>query len=145
MLCTESGEYPPNLHQKYMPSPSVLSTSIAETKRLATDKDKWIEMERRRWTRLFSIPMGESLPKGFPPLTLSIMRTLCALTILDSDQEKLCRALDALYKAFWVDLKPTNEPEVMAQVLTQTLGEEETRNSKWEPASLSHCFRNALY
>jgi 2-hydroxychromene-2-carboxylate isomerase len=89
-------------------------------------------MERRRWTRLFSIPMGESLPKGFPPLTLSIMRSLSALTILDSDQEKLCRALDALYKAFWVDLKLTHEPEVMVQVLTEVLGEEETRNSKYE-------------
>jgi 2-hydroxychromene-2-carboxylate isomerase len=86
-------------------------------------------MERRRWTRLFSVPMAETLPKGFPPLTLSIMRTLCALTILDSDQEKLCTAVDALYKAFWVDLKPTYEPEVMVQVLTQALGEEETRNS----------------
>ncbi len=70
--------------------------------------------------------MAESRPKGFPPLTLSIMRSLCALTILDSDKEKLCRTLDALYKAFWVDQKPTQEPDVMAQVLTQVLGEEET-------------------
>jgi 2-hydroxychromene-2-carboxylate isomerase len=81
-------------------------------------------MERRRWQRLFSIPMAETRPEGFPPLTLSIMRSLCALTILDSDQEKLCRALDALYKAFWVDQKPTQEPEVMAEVLTRALGED---------------------
>jgi 2-hydroxychromene-2-carboxylate isomerase len=74
--------------------------------------------------------MAESLPKGFPPLTLSIMRTLCALTILDSDQQKLCRALDALFKAFWVNQQPTHQPEVMTQVLTQALGEEETRKSK---------------
>jgi 2-hydroxychromene-2-carboxylate isomerase len=77
--------------------------------------------------RLFSIPMAETRPKGFPPLTLSIMRTLCALTVLDSDQKKLCRALDALYKAFWVDQKPTQEPEVMGRVLIEVLGEEETR------------------
>jgi 2-hydroxychromene-2-carboxylate isomerase len=71
--------------------------------------------------------MAETLSEGFPPLTLSIMRTLCALTVLDPDQEKLCQALDALYKAFWVDQKPTQEPAVMAQVLTQVLGKEETR------------------
>ena len=79
--------------------------------------------------------MAETRPENFPPLTLSIMRTLCALTVLDSDQEKLCRALDALYKAFWVDLKPTQEPEVMAQVLTQVLGEEETRTGTLMPAT----------
>jgi hypothetical protein len=68
--------------------------------------------------------MAETRPENFPPLTSSIIRILCALTILDSNQEKLCRALDALFKAFWVDLKPTQEPEVMAQVLMQVLGEE---------------------
>jgi len=71
--------------------------------------------------------MADTRPEGFPPLTLSIMRTLCALTVLDSNQEKLCSALDALYEAFWVDQKPTQEPEVMAQVLAQVLGEEETK------------------
>jgi 2-hydroxychromene-2-carboxylate isomerase len=71
--------------------------------------------------------MAETQPRNFPPLTLSIMRTLCALTILDSDQGKLCRVLDALYKAFWVDQMPTQEPEVKVQVSTQVLGEEETR------------------
>jgi 2-hydroxychromene-2-carboxylate isomerase len=71
--------------------------------------------------------MAETQPENFPPLTLSIMRTLCALTVLDSDQERLCRALDALYKAYWVDQMPTQEPDVMAQVLTQILGEKDTK------------------
>jgi 2-hydroxychromene-2-carboxylate isomerase len=92
-------------------------------------------MERLRWKRLFSIPMAETQPEGFPPLTLSIMRALCALTILDSGQEKLCRALDALYKAFWVDQKPTQEPEVLAEGLTRALGEEETRKGTLVPAT----------
>lgn len=69
-------------------------------------------------------------------MTLSIMRTLCALTVLDSDQEKLCQALNALYKAFWVDQKPTQQPEVMFQVLAQTLGEEETRTGMLLSTSL---------
>jgi 2-hydroxychromene-2-carboxylate isomerase len=92
--------------------------------------------------------MAETRPEGFPPLTLSIMRTLCALTVLDSNQEKLCRALDALYKAFWVDQKPTQEPEVMAQVLTQVLGEEETKKgtlmlvfSTGFPCKVKECHR----
>ena len=91
-----------------------------------TDKDKWISVERLRWSRLFSVPIADTMPDGFPPLTLTIMRTLCALTILDPDQGKLCRALDALFKAYWVDGQPTHQPEMMRQVLKQVLGEEET-------------------
>ena len=68
--------------------------------------------------------MAKSMPDGFPPLTLTIMRTLCALTASDPNQEKLCQSLDALFKAFWVDRQPTHQPEVMQQVLKHVLGEE---------------------
>jgi 2-hydroxychromene-2-carboxylate isomerase len=70
--------------------------------------------------------MADNMPEGFPPLTLSIMRSLCALTVLDPNQEKLCHALDVLFEAFWVDLKPTHQPDVMQQVLQQALGKELT-------------------
>lgn len=91
-----------------------------------TDKDKWINVERLRWSRFFAVPMAQSMPDGFPPLTLTIMRTLCALTASNPNQEKLCQSLDALFKAFWLDRQPTHQPEVMQQVLKQVLGEEET-------------------
>jgi 2-hydroxychromene-2-carboxylate isomerase len=89
------------------------------------DKDKWIDVERRRWSKLFSVPMSEKMPDNFPPLTLGIMRTLCALTVMDPDQEKLCRVLDALFKAFWVDRQPTHQPEIMTKVLKTVLPEAE--------------------
>ncbi|PMD65251.1 HCCA isomerase/glutathione S-transferase kappa [Hyaloscypha bicolor E] len=92
------------------------------------NKDKWIDVERVRWARLFSIPMDEKTLDGFPPLTLLIMRTLCALTILypgSQGQGKLMKALDALYPAYWVEHKKTNEREVLAEILGKVLGEED--------------------
>ncbi|KAG4421777.1 hypothetical protein IFR04_005027 [Cadophora malorum] len=92
------------------------------------NKDKWIGVERTRWAKLFNIPMHPELPEGFPPLTLPIMRAMCALTVLHpgkDGQEILCKALDALFKAFWVEHKKTNEKEVLAEVLNSVLGKEE--------------------
>jgi hypothetical protein len=40
------------------------------------DKDKWIDKDRLRWARAFSIPMTAKLPDGFPegepPTTLTV-------------------------------------------------------------------------
>ena len=58
------------------------------------------------------------------------MRALCALTVLHpgkEGQENLTKALDELFKAFWVDHKKTNEKEVLAEVLGNALGAEETK------------------
>ncbi|KAH6668265.1 thioredoxin-like protein [Halenospora varia] len=91
------------------------------------NKDKWIGKERTRWSHFFKVPMNKEMPAGFPPLTLGIMRALCALTVLhpgNEGQEILCMALDALFKAFWVEHKKTNEKEVLAEVLHDVLGEE---------------------
>jgi len=93
------------------------------------DKDKWIGVERVRWARFFNIPMTETMPEGFPPLTLGIMRALCALTVLRPGKEGqgvLCACLDELYKAFWVEHKKTSEADVLKGVLVGVLGEEET-------------------
>jgi len=95
------------------------------------NKDKWIEVERRRWARLFSIPIAEKTPEGFPPLTLTIMRALCALTVLHPGKEGqpiLIKCLDALFHSYWVELRKTNEKDVLAEVLSGVLGEEETKN-----------------
>lgn len=72
--------------------------------------------------------MKEENPDGFPPLTLTIMRALCALTVLHQGKEGqgvLCKALDALYEAYWVNHRKTNEKDVLVEVLNGVLGEEE--------------------
>jgi 2-hydroxychromene-2-carboxylate isomerase len=105
-----------------------------------TDKDKWIEVERRRWAHLFSIPIREVPPPDFPPLTLTIMRALCALTLLHPGKEgqgPLTKALDELYREFWVNHKKTNEKDVLAEVLGKVLGKEETEKSMFSCPYLS--------
>jgi len=73
--------------------------------------------------------MKEQTPPGFPPMTLTIMRALCALTILHpgpEGQEPLIKCLNALYQAYWVEHQKTQEKEVLVEVLTSVLGAEET-------------------
>lgn len=75
--------------------------------------------------------MSKTMPEGFPPMTLTIMRALCALSIVEegkSGQGRLPAALDELYKAFWVEHKKTHEKEVLVEVLAGALGKEETQH-----------------
>ena len=37
------------------------------------DKSQWIDLERLRWAREFNVPMAETFPKGFPPVTLGVL------------------------------------------------------------------------
>ncbi|KAH7336385.1 thioredoxin-like protein [Rhexocercosporidium sp. MPI-PUGE-AT-0058] len=92
------------------------------------NKGTWIGKERLRWAHLFNIPMAEETPPGFPQMTLTIMRALCALTVLHpgkEGQEVLTKALDALFEASWVQHRKTNEKEVLEDVLVGVLGKEE--------------------
>ena len=101
---------------------------ICEETDQSKDKDKWIGAERLRWAKAFNVPMKEESPEGFPPMTLNIMRALCALTALhpgDEGQRKLTKCLDVLYHAFWVEHQKTNEKEILAKILGEVLGEEE--------------------
>ncbi len=77
--------------------------------------------------------MKENSPDGFPPLTLLIMRALCALTILHEGQEKLTKALDVLYHEYWYEHKKTNEKEVLAEILRRVLGKEDGEKGEWLP------------
>lgn len=61
-------------------------------------------------------------------MTLTIMRSLCALTILhpgEGGQKKLISCLDALFAAYWVNGKRTEDKTILAEVLVQVLGAEE--------------------
>jgi len=94
------------------------------------NKDKWIDQERVRWARLFKVPLYDGLPTGFPPTTVTIMRALCAITVLrpgKAGQEPLTKALDSLYQAYWVDSRPIQDKEVLAEVLSEALGQDEAQ------------------
>lgn len=87
------------------------------------NKDKWINIERLRWARRFSVPMVERTPEGFPPLTLGVQRALCAISL--RSPTKLTDAVDALYRSFWVDSNTAiGNPEGFMPVLEKVLGKE---------------------
>jgi hypothetical protein len=74
--------------------------------------------------------MKEEIPPGFPSLTLTIMRALCALTVLHPGKEGqpiLTKCLDVLYHAYWVEHRKTNEKEVLTEILNGVLGVEDTK------------------
>lgn len=88
------------------------------------DKDKYIDTERRRWSRYFSVPMVENMPKGFPPITLAVQRALCAISL--KSPHKLIPVFDALYRSFWVEgNEKIGQPEVFLPVLEKVLGKDE--------------------
>jgi protein-disulfide isomerase-like protein with CxxC motif len=79
--------------------------------------------------------MATKTPDGFPPLTLSVMRALCALTALRPEEEEqgqksLVACLDALYRAYWVEGRQTHEREVLGAVLTEVLGAAEAEKGE---------------
>lgn len=97
-----------------------------------TDKDKWIMVERRRWARYFSVPMIAETPPNFPPLTLSVMRAVNAISHLagteqtaPAAQAAIVRALDAFYEAYWVQGRVITDKDVVSDVLGKIAGGDE--------------------
>lgn len=87
------------------------------------NKSQWIDSERKRWSKRYNIPMTSSTPTPFPQPTVATQRALCY--IQSAHPSKLPEALDALFKAFWVDGKtPIAKPEVIAEVLESVFGKE---------------------
>ncbi|KAJ5579922.1 thioredoxin-like protein [Penicillium hispanicum] len=91
------------------------------------NKDKWINAERIRWARYFSVPIANSTPEGFPVRTLSVQRALGAISQMAP--EKLPSAIEALYRSFWVDRNSKiGEPEGFTPVLETVLGKQGTQD-----------------
>ncbi|KAK8086139.1 hypothetical protein PG994_001113 [Apiospora phragmitis] len=90
------------------------------------NKDKWIGQERLRWARAFGVPMKETTPANFPPNTLHTMRAVCTLSRQEGSesQDKLVRALEALYAAMWTEHAEIAKPDVFGPLLVKVLGEE---------------------
>jgi 2-hydroxychromene-2-carboxylate isomerase len=100
------------------------------------NKDKWINVERKRWAELFNIPLAKETPPGFPVLTLTTMRGMCYLHEKYS-QDEIIKAFDALYQSFWVERnsgvgKPDGEKgwgAILKQALGKDLAEEMVSNA----------------
>ncbi|CAN8104352.1 unnamed protein product [Discula destructiva] len=88
------------------------------------NKDKWIMTERTRWARYFNVPIIAETPPNFPPLTLTVMRAVNAISHL-SDHEQtspeaqraIIKALDAFYDAYWVQGQLITDKDVLSSVL----------------------------
>ena len=74
--------------------------------------------------------MNNEMPDEFPPLTLPIMRALCVLTVVDSRQEKLIKALDAIFDAYWVQHKMVHKPDVLKDILSKAVGTDTAEKGK---------------
>lgn len=93
----------------------------------ALDKDKWIDVERRRWAKYFSVPICDNTPEGFPPRTLAVQRALSVVS--QKDPAKLPSVIEALYHSFWVQSNSKiGEPAGFTPVFESVLGEQATKD-----------------
>lgn len=89
------------------------------------NKDKWIDIERIRWSRLFNIPVSAQAPEGSPINTLLIQRALTSLNL--SHPHLLPQALGAFYHAFWVSFAAPQKPENTLSILASVVGDTEAK------------------
>lgn len=94
-----------------------------------TDKDKWIMTERTRWARYFNVPMIADTPPNFPPLTLSVMRGITAISLLAAPEQTspeaqaaIVKALDVFYDSYWVRGQDITSKDVVAGALGRIAG-----------------------
>ncbi|KAL4810969.1 thioredoxin-like protein [Aspergillus unguis] len=90
------------------------------------NKDKWINQERMRWARYFSVPISETSPEGFPPNTIALQRALTAISQIAPD--KLIPATEAAWQEFWGKANgKATQPEVFVPILEKILGSSQTK------------------
>ncbi|KAL2808599.1 thioredoxin-like protein [Aspergillus granulosus] len=90
------------------------------------NKSKWINVERLRWARYFSVPIAEKAPEGFPQLTLGVQRALTAISQKAPDQ--LAPATEAIWNEFWVKGNgKATQPEGFIPILENVLGKAEAK------------------
>ncbi|OAT06112.1 hypothetical protein, variant [Blastomyces gilchristii SLH14081] len=89
------------------------------------NKNKWTNTERLRWSKFLNVPMYPDMPKGFPILTMSVQRALCAIPA-----EQLPACFDALYKELWVEgNSQLNAPKTFLPILEAAVGKEMAANA----------------
>jgi 2-hydroxychromene-2-carboxylate isomerase len=88
--------------------------------------------------------MCDEMPPNFPPLTLHVMRALCAIQHADGhSQERIVKTLDALFHKYWVEKVPTHEPDVLKNVLEEVLGTPEAEKGTSATSYSSICVSRA--
>jgi hypothetical protein len=58
------------------------------------------------------------------------MRALAALTIIDSDQETVCKAFDKFFQEMWVNHTDIQKPEAIMRILAESVGVEKARKGR---------------
>ncbi|KAH7391945.1 thioredoxin-like protein [Pyrenochaeta sp. MPI-SDFR-AT-0127] len=84
------------------------------------NKDKWINLERKRWAKTFNIPISLNAPPGFPINTLPIQRTLASLSL--SHPQSVESAISLFYENFWVQYHEPTKPENILAILRTIVG-----------------------
>ncbi|KAK3197183.1 hypothetical protein GRF29_1536g926088 [Pseudopithomyces chartarum] len=87
------------------------------------NKDKYIDLERRRWAAFLNVPISDGAPANFPANTLSTGRILTAISV--SHPQSLPAALALFWQNYWVaGIDPTT-PDAALAIVTAVLGKEE--------------------
>ncbi|KAF1943457.1 HCCA isomerase/glutathione S-transferase kappa [Clathrospora elynae] len=84
------------------------------------NKDKWINEERKRWSKHFNIPVSQAPPPGFPVNTLPIQRTLTSLSL--SHPQSVESAIGLFYENFWVQWNDPTKPENLQAIVRTIVG-----------------------
>ena len=134
-------------NQKSVLDDSLFSVQKHERTKFQADKGPYMNLERRRWAKLFDVPMTDVMPPGFPANTLpvsslryivfwelllscltsiQIQRALTAISV--SAPGRLAETLDVLYRASFAEHKAVHEPQTLFDLLASIHGEEGTRN-----------------
>ncbi|KAF2657368.1 HCCA isomerase/glutathione S-transferase kappa [Lophiostoma macrostomum CBS 122681] len=87
------------------------------------NKDKWINVERKRWATLLRIPISKDAPPGFPLNTISIQRVLTSLSL--SHPSTLPSAIALFYHNFWVHYAEPSKPENLLAIVRTVVGSNE--------------------
>ncbi|KAJ4380012.1 hypothetical protein N0V86_004319 [Didymella sp. IMI 355093] len=87
------------------------------------NKDKWINLERKRWAEYFNIPISKGSPPGFPINTLPIQRALASLSV--SHPQSVESAISLFYENTWVQWGEPLKPENLQAILRTVVGSDE--------------------
>lgn len=85
--------------------------------------------ERARMARYFNVPIIKEAPPNFPPLTLTVMRAICAISHITGQpqtapqaQKAIIKSLDAFYEAYWIQGRIITDKDVVLDVVKKIVG-----------------------
>ena len=97
---------------------------------LSPAKAKHNASDMQRWATRFEVPLV--MPKGHPMRTVDALRAMLAVGAPYHD------LMHRFYRAYWVESRDVSSPEVIADVLTDTLNTDSRGRSRGFLCSTSH-------